>query len=72
VVGSCGHDNEPLGCIEGEEFLDKLSDCQLLKNDSAPWSWSVLVKGIQIMKFLILKLSPSSCYFLPLRSRNSP
>jgi hypothetical protein len=27
-----------LGSIKGREVLDYLSDCQLLKKDSAPWS----------------------------------
>jgi hypothetical protein len=36
--GSCAHDNEPSSFIKAEEFLDYLSDCQLLKKDSAPWS----------------------------------
>jgi hypothetical protein len=36
------HGNEPSGSIKGGEFIDKLSDCQLLKKDSAsflltPW-----------------------------------
>jgi len=38
VVGSYKHGNEPLGAIKGMEFLDQLSDYQLLKKDSAPWS----------------------------------
>jgi hypothetical protein len=36
VVSSCEHSNEPLGTIKGRKFLDSLSDCQLLKEDSAP------------------------------------
>jgi hypothetical protein len=36
VVGSYEHSNEPLGTIKGEEFRDYLSDCLLLKKDSAP------------------------------------
>jgi hypothetical protein len=38
VAGSCEHGNEPSGSIKGGEFLDQLSDCQLLKKDSAPWN----------------------------------
>jgi hypothetical protein len=38
VAGCCEHGNEPSGSIKGREFLDKLSDCQLLKKDSAPFS----------------------------------
>jgi hypothetical protein len=37
VAGSCEHGNEPSCSIKGGEFIDLLSDCQLLK-DSAPWS----------------------------------
>jgi hypothetical protein len=29
------------GSIKGGEILDKLSDCQLHKKDSAPWSYLV-------------------------------
>jgi hypothetical protein len=38
-TGTCGRleqRNEPSGSIRGEEFLDWLSDYQLLKKDSAP------------------------------------
>jgi len=38
VVGPYEGGNEPSGSIKGREFLDYLSDCQLLKKDSAPWS----------------------------------
>jgi hypothetical protein len=38
VAGCCEHGNEPSGCLKGGELLDWLSDCQLLKKDSAPWS----------------------------------
>jgi hypothetical protein len=34
VVGSCEHGTKPSGSIEGGEFIDWLSDCQLL-TDSA-------------------------------------
>jgi hypothetical protein len=37
-TASCEHGNEPSGSIKGGEFLDKLSDCQLLKKDSDPWN----------------------------------
>jgi hypothetical protein len=36
VAGSRVHGDELSGSIKGGEFLDKLSDCQLLKKDSAP------------------------------------
>jgi hypothetical protein len=35
VASSCEYGNEPSGSIKGEEFLDYMSDCQLLKRDSA-------------------------------------
>jgi hypothetical protein len=36
VAVSCEHGNEPSGSIKCGEFLDWLSDCWLLKKDSAP------------------------------------
>jgi hypothetical protein len=36
VTGSCEHSNESLDSIKGGGFLDKLSDCQRLK-DSCIW-----------------------------------
>jgi hypothetical protein len=38
VAESCEYDNELPGSIKGGEFLDLLSDCQLLKKDSPPWT----------------------------------
>jgi hypothetical protein len=35
VAGSCEHGNEFPGSIRGGEFVDKLSNCQLLKKNSA-------------------------------------
>jgi hypothetical protein len=35
VAGCCEHGNEPSGSIKGGEFVDQLSDCQLVKKDSA-------------------------------------
>jgi len=37
VTGSCEHGNETWGSIKFQEFLDQLSDYQLLK-DSVPCS----------------------------------
>jgi hypothetical protein len=37
VAGSCEQSNEPSGSIRRREFLDKLSDYELLKEESAPW-----------------------------------
>jgi hypothetical protein len=38
-MGSCEHGNEFLGSVKGGEFFDKLSNCLLLKKDSAVWNW---------------------------------
>jgi hypothetical protein len=38
------HRNEPLGFIKGGEFCDWLSDCQLLKESCAPWSYFIILK----------------------------
>jgi len=35
---SCECCNESSGSIKCDEFLEKLRNCQHLKNDSAPWS----------------------------------
>jgi hypothetical protein len=34
MAGSCGHSNEPSVSIKGGEFLDQLSYCQFLKDES--------------------------------------
>jgi hypothetical protein len=34
IVGICEHGNENSGSIKGGEFLDKLRDHKLIKNDS--------------------------------------
>jgi hypothetical protein len=43
VTGCCEHGNEPSVSIKGGEFLDQLSEYFLLKKDSAPWSWVVIL-----------------------------
>jgi hypothetical protein len=35
VTGSCRHGNEPPSSVKGGDFLDWLSDCQLLNKE---WS----------------------------------
>jgi hypothetical protein len=45
LAGSCEYGNEPFGSIKGGVFLDQLSDCQLLKKDSAACSYNTI--GIQ-------------------------
>jgi hypothetical protein len=37
VASSCGRSNEPSGYINDREFLNQLSDYQLLKKDSSSW-----------------------------------
>jgi hypothetical protein len=37
VAGSCEHGDESSGLINGIECLAHVSDCQLLKTNSAPW-----------------------------------
>jgi hypothetical protein len=37
-MGSCEHGNELSGSINDREFLNQLSDYQLLKKDSASWN----------------------------------
>jgi len=41
VVGSCKHSNEPLAPIRGREILEQLSNYQILKKVSVPYSQSV-------------------------------
>jgi hypothetical protein len=38
VEGSCEHSNEPSATVKFSEFFECLSDWQLLKMGSAPWS----------------------------------
>jgi hypothetical protein len=38
MVNSCELDNEPSASIKDGEFIDYLSEYQLLKKESAPWS----------------------------------
>jgi len=40
-MGCCEHGDEPSVSIKCGEFLDWLSDCQLLKKDSGSWSWLI-------------------------------
>jgi hypothetical protein len=38
VAVSLQDSNEPSGLMKGVEFIDQLSCCQFLKEDSDPWS----------------------------------
>jgi hypothetical protein len=37
VMASCKHGNQALSPVRGGEFLDQLSNKNLLKKDSDPW-----------------------------------
>jgi hypothetical protein len=39
VPGCCEHGNESSGYVKSGKFLDKLSDYQFLKKDSASWDY---------------------------------
>ena len=41
MAGSCEDGNESSGSIKYGEFLDWLRAYELVKNDSAAWSWLV-------------------------------
>lgn len=43
VAGSCEHNNESSGSIQGSEILKWLSDCQLPRYDSAPQRKKVII-----------------------------
>jgi hypothetical protein len=38
VAGCCANGNEPLGCIQYSELLEKMKINYLLKKDFVPWS----------------------------------
>jgi hypothetical protein len=40
VEGPCVNGIEPSGSKKGRKLLDYLSDCWLLKKESAPWSYT--------------------------------
>jgi hypothetical protein len=56
VVGSCEHSNECSSSVEGREFLDCLSNFQVLK-DSA--SCSYLVRTLKNQELIYTKLMTS-------------
>ena len=43
LAGCCEHSREPLGSIKCKEFFDYLSNSQLLKKHSAPYSEQVIL-----------------------------
>jgi hypothetical protein len=44
VAGSSEHGNEPLVSMEGGKFSEQLSDYQLSKMHSVPWSDKLIIK----------------------------
>jgi hypothetical protein len=70
LAAFCGHGNEPSGSIKGEEFLDELSDYQVLKKDPDGFRKSyafILIIG-NVLENSFCSRSFSQCY---LGSRNS-
>jgi hypothetical protein len=47
-TGNCEHGYEYLRSIKGGEFLDLLSDCQLLKELSVPWSQLLILLVVDL------------------------
>jgi hypothetical protein len=43
VEGPCEHGNEPSGSIKFWEILEWLRNWRLLKKDSTPWSYLVII-----------------------------
>jgi hypothetical protein len=58
VVGCCEHGNELLGSIKWWEFIEWLSSCWLLKNDSDPFG--ELVMAIKQTMRWTVHLAPGS------------
>jgi hypothetical protein len=62
IVGSCEHGNEPSSSVKGGEFLNKLSDCWLLKKDSTPlsyiitWLWTLIWTCINRAQCLCIEM----------------
>jgi hypothetical protein len=54
VADLCEHGNEPWGSTNGGEFLDQLSDYQLLKKDSAQWRWLFKIHHSFIRTFIFI------------------
>jgi len=47
VADSCEYGNESWCFIKVGEFLEQLSDYELLKKDSAPWSYLIHENEVQ-------------------------
>ena len=52
VAGCCECGNEPSGSIKCGEFLDQLRTSQLLKKNSAPWSYLVSQLASQLIQLV--------------------
>jgi hypothetical protein len=53
-MSPCEFGNGHSVSIKGEEFPDQLSDCSLLKKDSAPCSWLLVEEAPHYVTFSIL------------------
>jgi hypothetical protein len=58
VAGCCEHANEHSGSVKCGELCDWLRNCQLLKNDPAPWSW--LVKQNAVLVKLVVHIDTTA------------
>jgi hypothetical protein len=63
VARTYEHSNKFSGSIIGRELLVQLSNCQLLKKDSAPWSYKLYVTGRQITRRLCMWEAAAGIYF---------
>ena len=59
VASCCECGNELQGSIKYREFLDRLRTCQLLKNDSAPWTHLVSQIVTQLLNSTNIQLCRS-------------
>jgi hypothetical protein len=51
VAGCCESVNERWGSIKGGEFLEQLSDCQLLKKDCVPSFPSPILTELSLIRY---------------------
>jgi len=53
VEAYCEHGNQPSGPMKDQEFLDWLSDYQLLREDSSfPWSYLGIITILLVIEFI--------------------
>jgi hypothetical protein len=60
VAGFCENGNKALYSVKVWEILEHLSDCWLLKTDSAPWGYLVsqLIRSCKIWRTSLQNLGP--------------